>query len=89
MGSYRTVFLLVLAVGCGIGAGVFGFIYDGLAPTALFIAFPFVVAMLFISAVYDVVHEQTSETEATASVAHLNRLASAKPTAGSQRPKAA
>jgi len=89
MGSYRTVFLLTLAAACGIGSGVLGLFYDGLATVALFMAFPFVVAVLFLSIVHDVVNERVGETESSDLVAPLRQAGSAELVPGSEQPKAA
>lgn len=89
MGSYRTVFLLILAAVCGIGAGVLGAIYDSLATISLFIAFPFVVAILFVSIVHDVMHERVGETESSDLTAHSSPATNARQVDRSHQPKAA
>jgi hypothetical protein len=65
MGSFRTIFLLLLAAFCGIGAGVFAAVDDGLYPAFLLIAFPFVVAFLFFSIVRDVLRESRQLAESS------------------------
>ncbi len=77
MGSYRTVFLLILSAACGVGSGVFGLFYEGTVTIALFVAFPFVVAALFLSIVHDVVHERASEAEPSKLTTPSSRAASA------------
>lgn len=58
MKKYRTACLILLSAGCGIGSGIIGYFGYGLYSILLFVAFPFVVAGLFLSIVQDVLHEQ-------------------------------
>lgn len=58
MKKYRTLCLLLLAAACGIGSGVFGLMSDELYPALFFAAFPFIVAGLFLSIIYDVLPQR-------------------------------
>jgi hypothetical protein len=70
MTRYRTFCLLLLAAFCGIGAGVLATFSGGLLPIYLFVAFPFVVAALFSSIMYDVAHQSagSGDLEETATL---------------------
>ncbi len=89
MGSYRTVFLLILAAACGIGSGVLGAFSHGLATVALLMAFPFVVAILFLLIVRDVLHERVGDTAPRRAVTAASQAAKAERGSGRQQPKAA
>lgn len=83
--KYPTTLLFLLTVVCGIGGSMLITFTDGFYGVPLLVAFPFVVALLFLSIVHDVSSEQRRGFGARSP----QDVSPDLPTDGSRHPRAA